>query len=511
MNISWIRALWLMVALCAISVTACGGDDKEDAPVFDFSQVKFSPAALLFEAEPSGTQQITISGLGSKITEVSVRTDATWCSLTADPAHPGTYTVGCEANTSAEPRTCQVKIFHEGVAKVSMPVSQAGFAAPEPDDPVVPSKPENAASPLGLGWNLGNQMDAWSNEMASETVWGNPVATRQLFTAVKAAGFNSVRIPVTWLGKVGDAPDYKIDQAWLDRVATLVGYAEDAGLKVVINIHHDGADSAHWLDIKNAATNSATNELVKAKLRAMWSQIATRFADKGDFLYFESMNEIHDGAWGWGDNRKNNKQYATFNEWQQVFVDAVRAAGGNNADRWVIVPTYCTNIDLGDHLVLPNDPAGKTIVAVHLYEPYEYTLEAKYDEWGHTGKSGQKPASNEATLVGEFNKILSKWINKGIPAYIGEFGCVHRQNERGEAFRKYYLEYFCKAASDRNIPVVYWDNGSKSTGRESSGLFDRTTGAFVNNAAEIVAAMNKGYTTTDAAYTLESVYNSAPK
>ena len=101
---------------------------------------------------------------------------------------------------------------------------------------------------LGLGWNLGNQMDAYVNGVANETSWGNGRATQQTFDSLKAMGFSTVRIPVTWLGHVGSAPDYKIEEAWLDRVAQLVGYAEAAGLNAVINIHHDGANSQHWLD-----------------------------------------------------------------------------------------------------------------------------------------------------------------------------------------------------------------------------------------------------------------------
>ena len=103
------------------------------------------------------------------------------------------------------------------------------------------------------------------------------------------AGFTSVRIPVTWLGYVGEAPDYTIDETYLNRVAEVVGYAESAGLNAIINIHHDGANSQYWLDIKDAATDETVNSAVKAQLAAMWTQIANRFADKGNFLVFEAI------------------------------------------------------------------------------------------------------------------------------------------------------------------------------------------------------------------------------
>ena len=215
------------------------------------------------------------------------------------------------------------------------------------------------AKRLGLGWNLGNQMDAFSNDVADETCWGNQPVTQTTFNKLAEAGITSVRIPVTWLGKVGEAPDYRIDEAWLDRVAEVVGYAETAKLNAIINIHHDGADSNYWMNIKKAALSEEANTEVKNQLRSMWTQIAERFKDKGDFLIFESMNEIHDGGWGWGDNLTDNgKQYATLNEWNQVFVDAVRAVGGEKTTRYLGIPGYCTNGDLTlIYLDLPEDAA----------------------------------------------------------------------------------------------------------------------------------------------------------
>ena len=169
----------------------------------------------------------------------------------------------------------------------------------------------------------------------------------------------------------------------MDRVAEVVGYAENAGLNAIVNIHHDGADSSYWLNIKEAAKNESKNTAIKVELKAVWMQIAERFKDKGNFLAFESMNEIHDGGWGWGENRTDGgKQYAVLNEWNQVFVDAVRAVGGENADRFLGVPGYCTNPELTiSSFILPTDKVrNRLMVAVHFYDPYEYTLNATYSE-----------------------------------------------------------------------------------------------------------------------------------
>lgn len=381
------------------------------------------------------------------------------------------------------------------------------------------SKPENDTSlkeqtfKIGLGWNLGNQLDANQGGTPGETLWGNAVVTQATIDSVKAAGFSTIRIPVTWGTKIGAAPAYAIDSAWLSRVSEIVGYAEKAGLNAIINIHHDGADSRSWLNIKDAPLDSTLNAGIKACLGSVWAQIARNFADKGEFLMFESMNEIHDGRWGWGDNKTDGgKQYRAFNEWQQVFVDSVRAQGGTNTTRYLGIPTYCTNTDLGEYLELPSDPTpDRMLVAVHLYEPFEYTLENKYTQWGHTAdKDKAHPVSDEKTLIAELDKAASLGKRLGVPVYIGETGCVRRDNERDEKFRLYYLEYLAKAAADRDISIIYWDNGYADAGRECSGLFDRATGAFLNDGGDVVKAMHKGFCSTDSAYTIETVYASAP-
>lgn len=389
-------------------------------------------------------------------------------------------------------------------------------AVPGPDANRVPGiggTDAAVARSMGLGWNLGNQLDAQNNGVAGETAWGNPKVTQAAISQVAKAGFTTIRIPVTWLGHVGEAPDYKIDAAWLACVHEVVGYAENAGLNAIINIHHDGADSQYWLNIKDAAKDGKVNEAAKAQLSAMWTQIAEKFKNKGSFLMFEGMNEIHDGGWGWGENRTDEgRQYAVLNEWNQTFVDAVRATGGENATRYLGVPGYCTNPDLTvEHLVLPNDPANHLMVSVHFYDPYTYTLECKFSQWGHTAEAGKKESwGDESNVKTIFGNLQQKFVAKGIPVYLGEIGCVHRSNERDEAFRLYYLEYVCCAARTYGLTPIYWDNGSKSAGKECSGLFDRTTGDLINNAEEVINAMRRGTYGEGSQYTLDAVYQKAP-
>lgn len=371
----------------------------------------------------------------------------------------------------------------------------------------------SVAFSMGLGWNLGNQFDAYNNNVASETAWGNPKATQQLFDALKAAGINTVRIPVTWLGQFGAAPDYTITSAYINRIAEVVGYAENAGLKAILNIHHDGADSKHWLNIIDASASADKNKAIKAQITALWTQIANKFKDKGDFLIFESFNEIHDGKWGYGANTSDGgKQYKVLNEWNQLFVDVVRATGGNNATRYLGVPGYCTNPNLTiEHFVMPSDPANKTMVAVHFYDPNTFTLEATKTQWGHTADSKYKESwGDEDNICATFAKLKAKFVDNNIPVYIGEFGCVHHGDALAEQFRDYYLAYVARAARLNGFAAIIWDNGAKGKGREQSGMFDRTTGQYLNSDSQLaVEAIVNGYWSTDAV-TLDDIYSMAP-
>lgn len=444
--------------------------------------------------------------------EYSYSLDNNWITETTDSKSRAMKDYKLDFNVSAnhaQERTGNIT-FTLGNIKETVTVRQeAGKPAS-----VSGETPMEICASLGLGWNLGNQLDAHNNGIAEETAWGNQPTKQALFDQLAATGFTSVRIPVTWLGHIGNVPDYTIDTEYLNRVAEVVGYAESAGLNAIINIHHDGADSNYWLNIKDAAKDETLNTSIKEQITAVWTQIANKFKNKGNFLVFESMNEIHDGGWGWGENLTDGgKQYSVLNEWNQVFVDAVRATGGNNTNRYLGLPGYVTNIDLTvQNFVLPKDVVqNRLMVAVHFYSPMEFTLNDEFSEWGHTGNSSQKPNwGDEEYLKSQFNSMKTQFIDKGIPAYIGEIGCVHRNNERSEAFRLYYLEYLCKAAKEYGMAPFYWDNGSASTGKECSGLFNHATGKILNNALEVIEVMKRGIFDNSESYTLEHVYENAP-
>ena len=375
---------------------------------------------------------------------------------------------------------------------------------------------------LGLGWNMGNHFDAfyngtWAGDKflyPDETCWGNPKCTQSTFTGLRSAGFRSIRIPITWLKMIGDAPDYTINEAWMKRIKEVVGMARDAGLQVIINTHHDedhylGSESMghRWLNIMQATTDEAVNTKVKEQIKGFWTNVANEFKNEGDYLIFESFNEINDGKWGGSSN--TDKQSAVLNQWNQVFVDAVRATGGNNATRWLGVPTYCAGPTYIKYFVMPNDPAKHTMLAVHCYDPYDFTLAEGLPQkkWGHTlGNNWDEKAIRD--VLGTLN---SNYIAKGIPVYLGEFGCSMREYNTVEwRCQKYYLEYFVKAAKTYGLPCFLWDNGNAGAGSEHHAYIDHGTGAYIGHSKELIDVMVKAMTNKDKSYTLDYIYDHAP-
>lgn len=508
----------IIFALCAaIAFVACGSETVDEIPV------AITPSTLEFTTQ-GGQQSVSVNGVPAD--KVNLPANGAWYTLTLVPNNSTScyVRVKVDVNTDVQPREATVGITADG-KKFDFTIHQdAVEAAPVPDDKVVAEAMAFGRS-FGLGWNLGNQLDAqitWGDittPIANETCWGNPLCTQATFDGLKAKGVGSVRIPVTWQGHIGDGPNYTIDDEWMNRVVEVAGYAKKAGLKAIVNIHHDeGGGSTKpnemgWLDIKTLAYNSTANAEVEKKLAALWTQVANRFKDEGDWLIFESMNEVQDGKWGWGQNMNDGgKQYACLNHWQQVFVDAVRAVGGQNTNRWLCVVGYAQNPQLTrDHLVLPNDPTpGRLMVAVHSYDPFDFCTEGKVGQWGHTGNVAASKKGEE-TVENLFKSLTETYINKGIPVIIGEYGCVNRKDATEKKFQKYFLEYFTRCGWTYGIPCFLWDNGVKTTGNESFGYIDHGTGDYLNYTADFFPAVVKAATDPDANYSITTVYNNAPK
>lgn len=330
------------------------------------------------------------------------------------------------------------------------------------------------------GWNLGNQLEANSDGTPSETAWGNPVITEKLIKQVKAQGFKSIRIPVSYLSKIGAGPDYTIDSKWLDRVQEVVDMCIDNGLYAIINVHGDGYYSIKggWL---LCAEPASEQETIKAKYEKVWEQIANRFKNYDDHLVFESMNEVYDGSYG----NPNPEYYNNINAYNQIFVDTVRKAGGNNNSRYLLIPGWNTDINFttGDcntytmeaKFVIPND--SRIMISVHYYTPWEFCGEEGYDtfyKWGDSVKKFVKRRQSETLVNRQFDKLYNAFIKNGYGVVIGEYGSNDKtsKDKSNTTYRAYFAEYVNYAAHQRNIVTVYWDNGYN--GNHGFGLFDRT-------------------------------------
>ncbi len=317
---------------------------------------------------------------------------------------------------------------------------------------------------MSPGWNLGNSLEA----LPEETSWGNPRATQDLMNAVKAAGFKSVRIPVSWDAHANS--DDVISRRWMARVTEVVNYARNAGLYVVLNEHFDGG----WLQ-PTAAKQAEAN----ARLAKLWTQIAENFKDYDDYLLFAGTNEVGiAGEYG----APSAENAAVQNSFNQTFVNAVRATGGNNAKRVLVVQGYNTNIDYTvANAVVPADTVqSRLMMEVHYYDPYNFTINDKSHiwQWGAiaTDPKATETWANEAYADGQFDKMKTHFIDKGVAVILGEYSAIMRSEYTGQERQRVYWDiYITKSAYKHGLVPFYWDNGN--TGNHAAGLFDRKTGA----------------------------------
>jgi endoglucanase len=319
---------------------------------------------------------------------------------------------------------------------------------------------------MGAGWNLGNSLEA----IGGETAWGNPATTQAMINAVKSAGFKTIRIPVSW-SQYADA-NYKISASWMGRVTEVVNYAKTAGLYTIINIHWDGG----WMQ-PTYAQQSAVN----TRLTTLWTQIANNFKAYDDTLLFAGTNEVMvDGDFG----TPTVEYYTVQNSFNQTFVNAVRATGGNNAMRHLVVQGFNTNIDhTYNYATIPTDSAkNRLMMEVHYYDPYNFTLNESSNIWqwgaGATNAANTETWANEAFVDAQMQKMKSRFVDNGVPVILGEFGAISRTDIPGaESFRVTWDQYITKAAYSRGMVPIYWDNGP--TSNHTMGVFNRSTGQQV--------------------------------
>lgn len=348
---------------------------------------------------------------------------------------------------------------------------------------------QEIVSSMTIGWNLGNTLDSCQadrdgdgvinehvadGEEPDETLWGNPPATKELFQALLDSGVNAVRIPVTWRDHIDEQGN--ISETWLNRVQEVVDYAYNLGMFVIINVHHDGGgDPQFGAWICNAATDY---EGTLARYKTLWAQIADRFKDYDHRLIFESMNEV-----GF-DSLSTKKAYQTLNDLNQEFVDLIRSTGGSNPTRHLLIAGYWTDIakTCDSRFVMPQDPAGRCIVSVHYYTPWDFCTTNIKNEWG--------TAAEQSEMERLITMMKTNYVDKGIPVIVGEYAAS------GNDFNScvFFCEKLVKLCHDYGIATFLWDNGN--------GQFDRSTNTWRSeqmHSALLRAVSGEDYTPEKAA------------
>jgi aryl-phospho-beta-D-glucosidase BglC (GH1 family) len=332
---------------------------------------------------------------------------------------------------------------------------------------------------MAIGWNLGNALDSTASSLSNtsvstETAWGNPVVTQELIDAVKAKGFNTIRIPTTWYQHLDS--DNNIDAAWLARVKEVVDYAYNQGMYVILNIHHE-----EWINRSDFAT--AYDEM-SPKLIKIWTQIATYFSDYDQHLIFEGMNEPRaaGSSYEW---TGTTAEYEVVNKLNNDFVNTVRSIDSPYKDtRLLMIPSYAASSydSIYSYLEVPDD--DYVAVSIHAYSPYDFAMNADVDDSVHETFTDK----NKADLDTIFNSIRTYFTDNDIPVVIGEFSASNFNNTDA---RCDWAEYYISETKKYGIPCVLWDNNviTNSDASESHGYINRTTLQWYDASEPVVDTM----------------------
>jgi len=320
---------------------------------------------------------------------------------------------------------------------------------------------------IKVGWNLGNTLDTsdlhWLGDAppisSMETAWGNPAATKANIKAIKDAGFNAVRIPVSWAKCANRS--YIIRKDWMKRVKQVVDYAVDNDMYIILNTHHDEG-IFKFLD--------KDMEESKKAFITIWLQIAETFRNYDEKLIFEGLNEPRTkgskAEWNGGTIEERNN----VNILNQLFVNTIRAAGGNNDKRILMVSTYAASATAAamNDVIIPSDDMNeknKIIISIHAYEPYNFAMNenSNVKTWSKNNPQDTTP------IIERIDRAYTLFVNIGIPVIIGEFGAVDRENEEARAeLAEFYVSY----AKSKGVKCFWWDDGG------SFKLLNRGTNKF---------------------------------
>ena len=313
---------------------------------------------------------------------------------------------------------------------------------------------KDAVKNMGVGWNLGNTLDAndasktWTTTEQHETCWGQPVTKPELMKMMKEAGFNSIRVPVTWYQEMDS--EGNVNEAWMNRVKEVVDYVIDNGMYCILNVHHDTGDgNTHW--IHASSTNYTKN---KAKFEKLWKQIAETFKDYDQHLLFEGYNEMLDDNNTWNEPKNKTDGYKAINDYAKSFVTTVRNSGGNNASRNLIVNTYSASStpNAMQNLDKPEN-SNHIIFQIHSYPNWQTKSNAK----------------NEIDNL--ISNIKAKLIDRA-PVIIGEYATFTTWPSEIDYYAKdkevalYAMDYLIKKTKENGIGTCYWMGMSDGSYRD---------------------------------------------
>lgn len=344
---------------------------------------------------------------------------------------------------------------------------------------------------MKAGWNLGNTFDAsdctWlTDPMEYEAAWCGVKTTTQLIDEVKNAGFNSIRIPVSWHNHISGENNI-IDAKWLERVTEIVDYCMEKDMYVIINIHHDNSN-------QYIMPRYEYLEQSKKYLKDIWSQLAQHFKNYDNHLIFESMNEprLIGSQYEWWIDINNNEcreAIECINILNQEFVNIIRGSGDNNSSRFITVPGYCASYDgvLNDYFKIPKDTVNdRLLITVHAYIPYNFALQGKWEAGNVNTFDSNRKESTE--VIDKMMKgLYDKFVSKGQPVIIDEFGARSKDNNLNA--RVEFAEYYVALARKYSITCFWWDNNAFTNDGESEcfGLIDRSKNQWIY--PEIVKAI----------------------
>ncbi|MDR7132013.1 aryl-phospho-beta-D-glucosidase BglC (GH1 family) [Algoriphagus sp. 4150] len=451
----------LAVLFGMMVLVSCGEEGVID-PVLNVSVNK-----LEFDEE-GGDMEISITSTNEWIISNQA---SSWLQLSHTAGNSGSTSIQIAAvpNATGLTRSTVLNITSPNGQDRRITVSQISTLYPSyntsplpPDATGMSSNAVELAAKMKLGWNIGNTMEA----PGGEDGWGNPMITEEYVKFVKQQGFNAIRLPVAWdWHHIVDRNTAKIDPVWMDRVKEVVGYCVNNDMYVLLNIHWDGG----WLE--NNVT-PAKKDSVNAKQKAYWEQIATAMRDFDEHLMFAGANEpnVHDAV-----------QMEVLHSYHQTFVNAVRATGGRNSYRVLVIQGPDTNIEKSHEMMnMPTDEIeGRMMAELHYYTPSQFCILAEDVSWGnmvyywgngyHSTIEPDRNATygEEDDVVKSFGLAKQKFVDKGIPVILGEYGAYRRNNtqhvpldlETHNNSVDHWIRYVTKKAIENGLIPFWWDTG----------------------------------------------------